>query len=139
MTLTAKIQQLEDRLAAEDFNKYKQEHPGTQKTPSDPMFHPAYGEVKPHLPHEQLAKLSPREHARLAKEHEAHVQNASKASHEARRSKNPEQSKQSQDLMFKHQNMANMHHMYALSRTGKPDLQQQAGERAKQYHQELSA
>jgi len=42
-----KIIDLEKRLAS-DFQQYKQEHPGTHKTPADPQFHHIENELKHH-------------------------------------------------------------------------------------------
>ena len=41
-SILAKIKTLELRLASNDFQKYKELHPNTKKTPSDPMFSGEY-------------------------------------------------------------------------------------------------
>lgn len=101
-------------------------------------FHPAYGETKPHLSHEEMQKFGPREHGRLEKEHQRHGMDASKKAHDARRAGDKEQEKAHRELSFKHDGMARMHGMYALSRTGKEDIRPGALNAAKKRHEELS-
>lgn len=138
-SINAKIKELESRLASEDYKTYKQEHPGTKKTPSDPMFKPEYGQVKPHLPHEEMANKGPSWHRQLADEHKKHSQAASKAMHVHRRSGNKEELQKAIDLSQKHYDAHNMHNMYDMSRTGRdPDMRSKALVRAKFYHDELS-
>lgn len=128
---------LESKLA-NSFQDYKKEHPATKKTESD--FHPAYGQTKPHLSHEEMMKVPPKEHQRLEKEHDAHSLDASRKAEGRWRStgKEKEEKNAHHELAGKHHDMARMHGMYALSRTGKEDTRPGALQAAKKRHEELS-
>lgn len=116
--ILAEIQALEIRLAT-DYKEYKQEHPGTQKSPGDPMFKPQLGQTKPHLQHEEMAKLPPHEHRRLLGEHLNLVD-------EARRKGN-------EDVAAKHQEAAVMHDSFSKSN------EKLHKNYAKHLHQKLSS
>ena len=83
------------------FQNYQQEHPATQKTPSD--FSPKSGETKPHLPHDQMMKLPKKDHHRLSSEHLNHALDAKESGNS--------------DLAKKHHDAANMHDWYAEAQT----------------------
>lgn len=135
----AKIQKLEQRLATEDFKTYKHDHPETKKTPSDPMFKPGYGDVKPHLSHEDMHKMAPRFHQQWQKDHQKHAMDASKKAGDARRAGDKVQAQHHSDIGHKHGQMALMHGMYAHARLGDEKSRPGALEAAKKRHSELSA
>jgi hypothetical protein len=101
-------------------------------------YSPAYGQTKPHLSHEEMTRLGPKEHGRLAETHSAHSRTAAK---DGRLSsgKSKEDRDHAQSLVFAHDSAARMHRGYAESRTGSdPNLRSQALAVAKKRHKELS-
>ena len=54
MSILNTITSLELKLAMADFKEYKKEHPGTKKTPSDPMFEGSKNKEYGHLSHKDF-------------------------------------------------------------------------------------
>lgn len=131
-----------EKEAAEDYKTYKQEHPGTHKAPSDPMFKPAIGQTKPHLSHEDMQKLPEAEHERLAAEHSAHAQAATKSTHEARKNNDLDKMRSHRDLANKHDDASYMHRAYAYANTRKQQIPQDQRakhlQNAERTHKDLS-
>lgn len=67
--VSSSIAQLEKKLAVADYQTYKKEHPGTEKTPSDPMFEhmKQKAESDPYYHHKYMAGY----HEGKEKEHRA--------------------------------------------------------------------